>query len=1578
MTEENDLKITLLTVRLQNSTTLNYNGTGIIYFQDNFNDKVYILTASHCLFEDVDGFENLLENININVYNSSTKKYDVINHIINPNLLFRGETKDVAVLVVNKAIIEQSISSIPAIKVVQEKSIYRGFFVKGFPKATFGEELAVLYPTWLQHIDIDNRFQLQLNEDYTEYNTQGFSGSGAFLIAESELYLYGIFTRFRPEDKGRVIYLQYLETVNELLDKNYLPRISFNYFGNFGLTPDFFSQHITTAIENLGPRFNKDLNFQLPIAKVFNDIAMDNLFFKRFLNLVDNWILEKGYRQRSNNIHLDKIESDNSLIKQKVTDWIQKLEHSVTKKIEIDWILDSLTVNNTQIDAKRTKLYKLQRKEEEKNKDVKREYNYRPPYETEIERLREISSSNEDFIENISNKVNINLANNPFLIITGDAGNGKSHLLGDIAKTRTKKKLPTLLLLGQQFVGSKNVWENVNSSLSLAINTKEGLLDSLNNIGKQIGSRVLILVDAINEGAGADVWESQIAGFLNDFKKYPFIGVVLSIRTTYLNFVIPEQVINDPLITFKNHEGFKGNEYAALKLFCEFHDLKQPHFPILAPEFTNPLFLQLICNSIKLTPEKTFPQGFQGMSKIFEIYVNAINVKFQKKREEYRYSNIVLEAVHKVALKKYNNKNESLLLKDVKTLLKKEFAENKFLLNDLIEENIFITNPQYNHKNDKTQEALYFAYQRFGDFYVADEMLKEFDTKSAVLEAFKQENKFGKLISDRNGYWYNNGILEAFSILLPERFDLEIFEVYDWYFTSDEEKFQKGHVIHDINTFLLDSLNWRKLESIDDEKLVKWFNGNYFNISNDDYYYKLSELSTIAGHPFNSDRLTRILKSYKMPQRDSFWQQHLRLFNGFNDDETACPLRRLIDWAWTPEISPKLDFETARLTAQALTWLLACTDIKVRDETTKSLVNLLEQQPEVLIWILKKFKSIDDPYISERLYAVAYGCILRTEKKSSIEKIAITVYNLVFKNQKPPKHILIRDYARNIVEFAIYKNPNLKINIDCISPPYESNLPDRLPSDTEVLKYNFPYNNPEAKRHYKLMNNRIYHSVVGFGDFSKHIDARLNSFAPTSFTFETEYNLFYKTLLRSQKKLLRDIISVLKIKSSYNKDHYIKTRMGIEKFNERMVILDNLRDQYVGFIEETFQDEQRLFVINKVLPFLKSKYENYGWKLSKNDINSYKYWIIQRVHKLGYKYSLHGRFDELLSRNNHGYKIDRIGKKYQKIALFEILAIISDNYKLNMFSWKSDKKYEFYKGAWQIYIRDIDPAFIVKNNIEDDDEEKDDLGISNKQKDWWEDLDYKYWNQPSSIWIDKLEDLPDLKEILEKKDLQDEKWFCLKKFSSWDEPKPIGEGKYDFQRKEIFYKVQGYLVNKKDKKKIITWLSQQNFWGEWMPESREYNNLLNREKFWSPAYFDSDKENKWETINDTNLKVIIASTNAVNNISGDNSGAQFGYEMPCRTIFEGMDLQYAPVDGEFKNSLNQIIAVNKNFSGVLIKKKEFLDFLNIENLEIVWTVLGEKSSFHSKSETNYQKELSGVYYLENNEIKGIMNSFTRE
>ena len=46
-----DKIISKLTVRLKTSDNVHI-GSGILYFQDNFFDKIYVLTASHCLFED--------------------------------------------------------------------------------------------------------------------------------------------------------------------------------------------------------------------------------------------------------------------------------------------------------------------------------------------------------------------------------------------------------------------------------------------------------------------------------------------------------------------------------------------------------------------------------------------------------------------------------------------------------------------------------------------------------------------------------------------------------------------------------------------------------------------------------------------------------------------------------------------------------------------------------------------------------------------------------------------------------------------------------------------------------------------------------------------------------------------------------------------------------------------------------------------------------------------------------------------------------------------------------------------------------------------------------------------------------------------------------------------------------------------------------------------------------------------------------------------------------------------------------------------------------------------------------------
>ncbi len=64
--------------------------------------------------------------------------------------------------------------------------------------------------------------------------------------------------------------------------------------------------------------------------------------------------------------------------------------------------------------------------------------------------------------------------------------------------------------------------------------------------------------------------------------------------------------------------------------------------------------------------------------------------------------------------------------------------------------------------------------------------------------------------------------------------------------------------------------------------------------------------------------------------------------------------------------------------------------------------------------------------------------------------------------------------------------------------------------------------------------------------------------------------------------------------------------------------------------------------------------------------------------------------------------------------------------------------------------------------------------------------------------------------------------------------------------------------------------------------------------------FTSITKKIWETIQDTKYKVIVATESANGGIEGDKSGANQSYNIPCKYIFEGMKLQYAPIDGTLK------------------------------------------------------------------------------
>lgn len=127
MNQQNNNLLSQITIRVKNKDNAVI-GTGIIYYDDSLEDKVYILTASHCLFEDGDRFTQQYESITIDIYNAQTSTYNsLIDKNIDSSLLYKDENKDVALLIFEKDEILRMIGldNIPSIPVVQERHSFQ-------------------------------------------------------------------------------------------------------------------------------------------------------------------------------------------------------------------------------------------------------------------------------------------------------------------------------------------------------------------------------------------------------------------------------------------------------------------------------------------------------------------------------------------------------------------------------------------------------------------------------------------------------------------------------------------------------------------------------------------------------------------------------------------------------------------------------------------------------------------------------------------------------------------------------------------------------------------------------------------------------------------------------------------------------------------------------------------------------------------------------------------------------------------------------------------------------------------------------------------------------------------------------------------------------------------------------------------------------------------------------------------------------------------------------------------------------------------------------------------------------------
>ncbi|HCZ39992.1 MAG TPA: hypothetical protein DHV18_11270 [Brochothrix thermosphacta] len=1321
----------------------------------------------------------------------------------------------------------------------------------------------------------------------------------------------------------------------------------------FHLSDDWLNEKSSQAIADLGGRYTPELNVKLEIAKIFDGLGRTNNFSEIFYSHIDSFLITGNKLHSCDVISSQLSEIDQSL--RGIANIYQEINFSKLDEIPINKFDTYVSSCQAAIGGAESILWELREKSEQAGKTK----HYSDKYSSTLRVLRELDYACNDLLTFI-NATTVKLANNPFLLLEGKAGIGKSHLLADVIKNRIVSGYPSLLILGQQLTSDESPWSQIFKRLQLKITSRE-FLEKLNLYGKKTGKRVLFFIDAINEGNGNKFWNDNINSFVEEIRRFEWLGLIMSVRTTYRNVTISHENVERNNFEIHEHIGFQNVELKAVSLFYDYYNIERPSSPNLNPEFKNPLFLKLLCEGIKKNGLTKVPVGFNGISNILNFLVEGVN-KSLASPKKYAFDPsfpLVKDVLNEIIKFKLEIGSNSISLKDAHSVVQSvvnDYVADKNFLSALIDEGL-LTKGIVRNDDNSTEEVVYVAFERFDDHLTVKFLLDDIEN---VENEFKSEGRLKSYFHDECDFYINSGIVEALSIQLPEKYGKELYEFLP--------EFSNNHKL--LEAFI-DSLIWRDIKAIDFEKIKPFINEHVFGFDNsfDHFLEAVISISGLVDHPFNANFLHDWLKDHTLPNRDSFWTTKLKY--KYSEDSA---FRHLIDWAWDRTHKSFISDDSIELVATSLCWFLTSSNRELRDCSTKALVSLLEPRIPVLRKIIDKFYGVNDPYVWERIFAVALGCTLRTDNVKELKYLSETVYQKVFCSEYVYPNLLLRDYAREILEFANHLGLELEsIELSKTRPPYNSIWPDEIPSKEELesLYDKDPY-------------RTLWSSIMGGGDFSRytigtnynHSDWSGCKFNETPIDRKQVFKTFKCKLTNPQKELYDATDPVI-----YD-DKCEEIKFGDIKIKFGSAIGRKTQEE-IKASKELFKNSLSYGLLsdfeNDIEPYL--DHNNNLLETDKHfDLRLAEQFIFNRVVELGWDPKKHGNFDRQIGtgRGRRESFQERIGKKYQWIAYYEYMARLADNF-IRFEGYGDERKESPYQGPWEPYVRDIDPTILLK--------ETGTKKISNQEM-WWLNDEVFDWTCSNENWVKSSNTITNPYALIEVKDDNGDEWIVLESDPSWKEPKIIGNDDWGHPRKEVWCQIRSYIVKVEEFEDFRCWAIAQDFMGRWMPEGTNRYQLFNREFYWSEAFkfFKSDYYggSDWTSVTDreSGAKIADVSVTSINYFweeEFDKSKIEtLSFLKPSNLIFEKMGLKSGEVEGSFNDKNGTMVcfaaeAVHASKPYLLVKKEPFLAMLSDNGFEIVWTLLGEKGVIGGSLTSSHhygRQEFSGAFYYEESQLTG--------
>lgn len=572
------------------------------------------------------------------------------------------------------------------------------------------------------------------------------------------------------------------------------------------------------------------------------------------------------------------------------------------------------------------------------------------------------------------------------VIITGHAGTGKSRYLAKLCQEAVSVGLPAFLLFGQDFVGGAQILDQVARSVPGASDGPT-FLDEACRVANEHDGRAVIAIDALNEGDGRSFWKNHLQFCCNEMSRYPEALLVLSVKTSCLEEVIPDSVLHDIATTTIELNGFDWEDNA-VETFCAHYGLEVPAIPHLDDEYSNPLLLKLVCEASKKRGLGSLVPSM-GFTETVKLFIDGVNerlsgddrVGFDRRLDI--VGNALREIVSQPQYRRTGSLDYVAAYKSVMRRIGDDARRPDKMLTLLEEEGVIRI---YGRGNDS---FVVFTYEMVGSCMEAEHLVEDVPRDGSARNYLLSNPN----ITDALSRGWSQRVPEALAIILPERFGIEVFEIMN-------------HEADKAADLFISSIKWRsrcgapeKIDRYVRENIV----GDFDRLT--DLLRALIDVSTSPDSTFNGVYLHSLLVDLDSRVRDAAWSW--ALLDNLRIDS-------VISWAWNR--TGEIDAKGLLPTALTLSWCLSSSSRDIRDKATKALSCVLLREPDIALGLLDRLLPVGDDYITERLFAAIYGAASNSQDATRWLEATDRVYSFTYRGEETYPNIMVRNYTDCLVD----------------------------------------------------------------------------------------------------------------------------------------------------------------------------------------------------------------------------------------------------------------------------------------------------------------------------------------------------------------------------------------------------------------------------------------------------------------------------------------------------------------------------------------------------------------------------------